>query len=348
MKRRCIAAFAAILAVFFLTASIPLSDTTIPTSDIPLIDAPTISADTRYILVEQGADPLLLEAAAYLAERLSGGLAVEEARFPHKELHRDDVVLILLDGGAHSNWCSSFQLLSLPFLYTDYDHYTMALNSKPVQEHVAKELAGKNSVPLAAFYGGSDFLLSRVNLDDPASLVGTVVDGESFPDPESIPLLLARSYSVNRAAYEKAGAMVQTEPSRSLRIQKLKENTAQIAEFSFAEPLSPSDLPIDELFFTRSWQSTRTYWLLADSGYYDSLSPSKRAELKEAVAALFPRIDKAILQKEDNVAKQLVDNRVILSRDFSKTRALLNQYIQRALPPLSLDEQQLLAYLSNL
>ncbi|MCL2056160.1 MAG: hypothetical protein FWH02_02945 [Oscillospiraceae bacterium] len=298
------------------------------------------------IIIPPNSGAHILGAAAALARELSGkwaGLefAVHESPDPPSALSSGDALLAFTPVG---DWSRTAALLSSPFLYESYEHFSMSMNSRTVLGAVGKETAAAKTTPLAVFYTGSAFLLSSINPNNYRSFRSAVIseggdfteeyeteeggedEDEDVPEESAItPALAMISHNTQRRhAYTAAGSVVTVISDPSARLEKLLDGQLQIAEFSAREGLSPAETH-DGIRLTASWQDIRPLWLLADSGWLDSLTGTQERELREAVSKLFHAIDQSYLREDLAVFAQFSGWPFIEPGDFSRTRRLLSR-----------------------
>ncbi|MDL2234500.1 hypothetical protein LJC63_13120 [Ruminococcaceae bacterium OttesenSCG-928-L11] len=324
-------------------ATVELSEIAIP------LDSPR--EDASYILVEHGVDETVKAAAEAFAqdlERQTGGAyLVRETEYILRDLSDEGVHFAFLDGEDYRTWCDAFRPLSRPFLYTGYNHFTMSVNSEKVMSYVRAEMRTKGAVPVAAFYLGSDVLVSDVNLYDYTSFAGAIIDGDDAPIPETIPTLLMNGDSYTRwYAYDKAGSFVQVELDAAARAQALQTGEAEIAEFA-AGDLALLELESTEgLNLYRTVQHVHTVWLTANPAFYESLSGKPLAAVQEAIAGIYPRIDYVVLEQEGDVLDHVW--REPDSGDLTKTRQALYRSAASLEPALSREETEAVTYIREI
>lgn len=343
--------FVVLLAILLTCGCAAASAATeIPPNPIPL-DAPVEEAGI--LVIPQEADRILENTANIFCkavdESMGLALTVEKSADPLRDIARGEVKFALCDSGRLSESIGMKTLLTGPFLYGSYEHFTMALNSQTVLSALEEKLYPYGGQPLASFYRGSDFLVASLNLDDFTSFRGMMTEGESVPIPGTIPTVLMRTEDAARqSAYERAGAIVLIEKDPAVRFRLLEEDEAQIVEFSFEETIPDVELWREDLYVTRSWQNTRAVWLLGDKELLSRLDSMNQAILSEAVAALYQWIDDATLAAEEEIYSQAMVSHLQKSLDFTRTRRILSQYARAAELSPGEKEEDLLQYIVDI
>jgi hypothetical protein len=231
---------------------------------------PSPEEEAAYILVWRGAEETVHNAAAAFAAKLNGELGlqltVKEADDPARELTEETAKFAFAPDEGDSAWSRYLPVLSIPYLYGNYNHFTMSLNSEMVREAMGEELRPQGIEPLEAYYIGSDYLLSNLNLDDYGSFRIAIPFGSDGPGPEEVPtILLGTEDARRRAVYEQAGGLVVREASATERLRKLSALEAVTGEFAYNEDILIEGDWWESLMVARSWQNTKAMWLLAYS-----------------------------------------------------------------------------------
>ena len=106
-----------------------------------------------------GAD-ILSESEAFSkrVEKLSGGalkIEVKAAKTDTGHLSQGSCDLAFLSSAQAARADDIFAMLSLPFLYDDASHMSLALNSAEIAGILTRRLTNENLMPMAAIYNGS-------------------------------------------------------------------------------------------------------------------------------------------------------------------------------------------------
>lgn len=284
-------------------------------------------------LVEDGND-LFGEAAELFAKKVedySGGYLTVEMRKTENptedflEKHGD---FAFVDSRADGEFSELLTTLALPMLYKDYDTFTMALNSAAVLEVLAADLQRRNAVPLAAFYGGGNFLATLyprssggIDLDS--------VDGEAFSASGSagIPLAALRDDSqigqlLRKRSFELIEGWTAIE-----RLQGINGGTVPLVDFSLEE--------LETVLFERSGvtvlhvgHNLSPEWLIVRADRYQAMPSHYQAAIQEAVTHLFPVLDGSVQKREAELVERLRQNSISVERSFSALQELADEAIQ--------------------
>ena len=241
-----------------------------------------------------------------------------------------------------------FRLFSEPFLFKSYDHFTMSVNSAEILDELNASMT--NVLALAAFYQGSDFIISRMPIDDPAVFIGEIMPESGLPNPKTAPAILMCDSNVTRFnAYASLGAVPIENADINLRIDEIKvELTAAEFSISEADALLAADIDSeDEMQITQTFHNASPLWLLAGTDLSDSLSIFEQAVITDAIAGMFAKIDGEILAKEADLLENLYQRSILPGPDFYKTRRKAREYIDSGIARGTI-EKRILAYIYDI
>jgi hypothetical protein len=319
--------------------------------------SPPSLEETAYIHIWRDAEETVHNAAAAFAAKLNGELGlqltVKESDDPARDLTEQSAKFAFAQGDGDSAWSEYLPVLTTPFLYGSYDHFTMSLNSEAVMEAVGEELRPQGIEPLEVYYGGADFLLSTLDLDDYTTFRGAIPYGEEAEELELIleltpTILLRQENSRLRSVFTQAGSRVEQESAAAERLRLLSAWDAEIAEFAFDEDILLEGEVEGELMAARSWQNIQPLWLLADSAYLEGMTAQDHAILAEIEASLYTHIDRVYLAREDALLAELAERQVRQSTDFTRTRRYLFGFATDLMGELSPTEERLLDYIGEI
>jgi hypothetical protein len=317
--------------------------------------SPSPAEEAAYILIWRGAEETVHNAAAAFAAKLNGELGlqltVKETDNPARALAEETAKFAFARGDGDSTWSKYLPVLSTPFLYGSYDHFTMSLNSETVLEAMGEELRPRGIEPLEAYYIGSEYLLSTLDLDDYSSFRGPASYENADPkleEEEAYTIVLRQEDTRRRFVYEQAGSRVEQETSAAQRLRKLISWEAETCEFAYDEDILSADEWEEELMVVRSWQNSEAMWLLADSAYLEGMTARDRAILEEIEASLYTHIDRVYLAREEALLAELAERQVRQSTDFTRTRRYLSTFTADLVQDLEPLEKHILDYIGEI
>jgi hypothetical protein len=317
--------------------------------------SPSPAEEAAYILIWRDAEEIVHNAASAFAAKLNGELGlqltVKETDDPARALGEETAKFAFARGDSDSAWSKYLPVLTMPFLYSSYDHFTMSLNSETVLGAMEEELRPRGIEPLEAYYIGSEYLLSTLDLDDYNSFRDPASSENADPkleEEETYTIVLRKEDARQRFVYEQAGSRVAWEASAAQRLRKLAAWEVETCEFAYDEDILSVGEWGEELMVARSWQNSKAMWLLADSTYLEGMTARDRAILEEIEASLYTHIDRVYLAREEALLAELAERQVRQSTDFSRTRRYLSGFtadLVRDLEPL---EKHLLDYIGEI
>lgn len=200
---------------------------------------------------------------------------------------------------------SSTACLNEPFLFRNYEHFTMAANSSELLELLGEEMERQSGArPLAAFYTGSSHLVS-------SSPIGTIPDLEDLLEKSGSVLALLDRDSFLSPYLEQLNIRTVEVALSNERKELLLDGEGDFAEFSTAG-LQNNDWLESHLILTPSYHSISFLWLVADSEFMNSLSLPQRAAVLESVASAFPAMEDEVLSREALLFSRLADEGMVI------------------------------------
>lgn len=323
--------------------------------------------------VDERADKRFISAAKNFCDRaveFSNGGTVFSFVFsenPLKDLRAGKVDVILLENAS----VPAFSPMSEAFRYKSYEHFSMTANSAATLSRLS-DILGANV--FSGFYAGSNVFLSCGTLD--SKFKPKRSDEAEVQDAESV--LVTTITDTSTRIFSFLDANVTEETAVDTRIAVLSQ-TNSVVEFSpteldspallsairkknfesFASPSSIDDESGDRdlepvqnepepLVITRAFTDIKPVWLVFALPSYEKLSQTGRMAVAEAAAYMSTDIDGPFLQYEQEKIDLLVDEDVIVSRDFASTRAQALRLADEQASSLSPNEQKLREVISKI
>ena len=321
MKRLIILVCIALICVVAVGCTGSQSSGELPAQEAALqpkaINAPVEPVQTISLLIGAESEQVFLDGAALFAQKvaqLSNGalrIQVVSVEDPGTQFAEENACFALLESSANASFSRFFSVVSQPFLYNSYLHFTSSLNSARVLKYVGEDmLLTKNALPLAAFYTGSPQFISAWR----TSNLALIKDSPILLNPDNGGV----------AAFQALGAIVDEIEDDSLRLQLLTQLEIEGAEFSL-DTLEGADLKGEKFFLTMTYHKIDPLWLVVNGDYYKELSEKERAILQESCAFLFSAIDGKVLEREQAVQNALSDQNITILTDFSAARRVIAQ-----------------------
>lgn len=257
----------------------------------------------RFIVSEDlGAD--MLAAADAFADRVArvsgGGLTIDvrTGRAEFGALSRGDAELMLLRNTQLARANSMFSMFTLPFLYDDNRHMSLALNAQDVRAQVNEALAGQGVSVLTAIYTGGLFFVSD------ASELRTPDDFRDLPiamrtdSSDKLTLLGALGARVVPYSKDAIPAAFDTQaqylPSDGQTPQTVAIGTAEVD----ASQLKQIDADPNTLYLIKSYHTCTPVWLAANTAAVESLGSYEQAVLSEACVGLLAELEERFITTE--------------------------------------------------
>lgn len=284
------------------------------------------------LLLDEQTDPIARQAAEVFAEDVA---AISEQTLMLTPTIVEDAVeayqagqgdLVFVDAREDAGFSTELDLLATPLLYRDYSTFSMALNAERMLEVVNAGLQDKESQALAAFYTGSNLLMTvnrqisgQMNL---SQLVGDL--------PEDIPFgAMLVEDTVIAPQMENFGLTVVTQPDSQLRLAAIASHETALAEFRLAE-IAAFNLEGLEWNVIHFGHNISPLWLLLHEDAAGMMTDQQAAVLLEAVAYLFPEIDGKYLDQENAVLTQLKQQGMTVATSFPAFVYAANQQLIEA------------------
>ncbi len=266
---------------------------------------PGQTTQTLRFIVGDGLGADMLAAADAFADRVarvSGGSLTIDVRTGRAEfgaLARGDAELMLLRNTQLARTNSLFSMFTLPFLYDDNRHMSLALNAQDVRAYVNEAIAPQGVSVLTALYTGGLFFVSD------ASEMRTPDDFRDLPiamrtdSADKLALLGALGaqvvpYSRNAipAAFDTQTQYLppggQTTPW-TVTIGTVELEASQLAQIG-ADP--------NTLYLIKSFHTCSPLWLTANTGAVNRLGSYEQAVLAEACAGLLAELEERFIAAE--------------------------------------------------
>ena len=307
--------FAVLLAVLLLCAC----DTPPILTEQPIQEQePSVPVDAQTVLflVDRSMDDVFYQSALRFAGELesltSGGLQIEVQRSAAagSRLLAGQAQFAFVDSKTDQNLSQCFEAVATPFLYANYEVFSMAVNSDQMKDMMTEGMDGA-AVPLGAFYQPSRHLLTTWQPSDYLYFNQARIS----VDPSS----------GSGKGFSRLGAGIADEPDVQERFALIIDGWVEGGEFTLEEITtldwsSSIDSEID-FYLTLTYHTTDPVWLLAAEDFLSSLSAADRAAVTEAVAYLYAEIDGQYIRREEGLVEQLrAQGMLINPADFSMAR----------------------------
>lgn len=270
--------------------------------------APAPAGKTLVMEVDSGlgAD-VLSESGAFAkrVEKLSGGalkIDVKEAKTDTGRLSQGGCDLAFLSSAQAAQADDVFAMLSLPFLYDDASHMSLALNSTEMAGILTRKLAHGDLTPMAAIYNGSRWIVTDKGLLRIPS------------DFKKLILAADVGQTGNVNVFQMFGTVIAASPAQPAvnafnSKQEVKDQSGKpIGRVDAAELTleQVSELLADpqSLFLIRTSHAVAPIWLLANAKAIARLSDYEQAVLKEATAGLIAEMEEDWHEKEQDLIQQ--------------------------------------------
>ena len=269
---------------------------------------PALAGKTLVMEVDSGLDADILsqsEAFAKRVEKLSGGtlkIEVKAAETDTDRLSQGSCDLAFLSSTQAARADDIFAMLSLPFLYDDASHMSLALNSAEIAGILTRRLTNENLMPMAAIYNGSRCVVTDKGLLRVPS------------DFKKLILATDAGQAENVNVFQMFGTVIAASPSQPAvnafnSKQEVKDQNGKLIGNVDAAELTleqVSELLADPqgLFFIRTSHAIAPVWLLANAQTAGTLSNYEQAVLKEATAGLIAEMEEDWREKENGLIQQ--------------------------------------------
>lgn len=201
---------------------------------------------------------------------------------------------------------SIFSMLSLPFLYDDAAHMSLALNSEEMTGILSRKVADKNLMPMAAIYNGSPCIITDKGLlRIPA-------------DFKKLVMAIGADSAPKANAFRTLGALVSADPSQSLvqifnEKQTVRDQNGWDLGRADAVELDLDQVPQlledpNRLFLIRTSHAIQPIWFMANAQSLSQLDDFEKAVLREASAGLIAGMEQIWEEKETDLIKQFKDD----------------------------------------
>lgn len=256
------------------------------------------TAQTLRFIVGNDLGVDMLAAADAFADRVArvsgGSLTIDVRRTGRAEfgaLARGDAELMLLRNTQLVRTDSLFSMFTLPFLYDDNRHMSLALNAQDVRARVNEALAPQGVRVLTAIYTGGLFFVSdeselrtpddfrdlpvamRTDSADKLSLLGALGAQVVPYSKDAIPAAFD-----TQAQYLPPGGQT----PRTVTIGTAEVEASQLAQIE-ADP--------NTLYLIKSYHACAPVWLAANTAAVDGLGAYEQAVLSEACAGLLAELE---------------------------------------------------------
>lgn len=262
--------------------------------------------------VSSNLPPAVLEQADAFADRvmkLSGGLLlidVTTGLADHESVKNGTVDFAFLSNIQLAQLDERFSMLHLPFLYDDYRHMSMALNSDEVLEILGERLAPQNIVPLVAVYRGSNSLVTtRKEVRQPSDFKDLVI---AMHTENAEKLTVFEALSAQVLPYSQTSLM----PALGTTVEILPEDLRLPSENVVVdtiemgiEDVSKLTQDPNKLYLIYSYHTLSPLWLAANAESISQLTTFERAILDEACAGLLSGLERLRIERETNLTEQL-------------------------------------------
>lgn len=314
---------ALLCAMLFLTGCASSSER--PTASLSAAD-PVALGESRsepqiaqgILLVDEHLEQAFFDAAESFAQRLyeySDGtvsLQVQRSTSAASIFTVGAAQLTFLDSRTNPNLTNYFPAVSKPFLYPNYNAFTMALNSQRVLDILSEDIESDISL-LGAFSRPSHHLVSTWQSTNIAAFASaTVAVDPAAGSAEGFRFLGSETVAVENA---------------SERARGLIDGEYDAAEMTLEEMLSVNWRGTD-YYLTMTWHTSSPVWLASGNSFLSSLDRRQRAALDEALAWMFADIDGIYNIWERQFQNELAQQGLLLSEDFALAReeVFLNTY----------------------
>lgn len=286
---------------------------------VPTASPPAVQVCELVFAVDTRLDPVFATAAQTFAEKVNGmssgklDVTVTASSGAAADFAAGNAQFTFVDSKTDADFSSYFHTLSAPYRYKNYENFSVLTNSRRLLDFVGEDMQQcKNALPLAAFYQGSNMLVSRFQMsavrkferaEDETPFTGITIPGTGAS-----------------VALEALGVKITEEVDVSERAFEIVEGSAQIAEFTTAE-LNTVDFSDTGLFLTQSNHTINPKWLVVKEDFYTALSRSDKAALTEACGYLFHIIDDYFLAREAATIAKCKAQGVTSGGNFGSVRA---------------------------
>ena len=260
--------------------------------------SPIRSIQTLQFEVDASLEQKFLDQARLFAkdvERISRGrLMVSVIEKKREVLSESEYDFAYLQNQQLAQFAPSLKTLSLPFLYNDMKHLSLALNSPDIRQLLEERL--KNHVfPLAALSRGDGLFLC---MDAPE---GDSINSNRLMPPyfQGLTIAVHEGNSENIPVFQALGIYAvpfSDEDLLSILNQYVVlDNVTHFingAEATKEEILKKSEFP-DPVYAIETWHNLSPVWFVAQSKTWENLSSWEQAVIQEATAYMIARLEES-------------------------------------------------------
>ena len=271
------------------------------------------AADVQLILaVDLSLEPVFFSAAEDFAARASAisdgelSIHVEWLYNPSQALEHGDIQMAFLKSDDQSLPDIYFEAVSMPFLYSNYSHFTNIINNTRILNMITHgSLDSIEARPIAGFYRPANRLVTIWPLEEYHFL--------------SEAMIALNPQSRSSDALQAIGATILPIYSPQERAELIMSGDIQGAEFTLAELLDIQWIG-QELHVTDIGHDLSPVWLFADDDTLRSLTPLQRAYITESSAYLFNTIDGSFLAEDRRYRTSLEGYNFLFTGYFAPIR----------------------------
>lgn len=260
--------------------------------------SPMRSVQTLQFEVEEGLEQKFLEQARLFAkdvERISQGrLMVSVIERKKRALAKSEYDFAYLQNQYLAQLAPSLKTLSLPFLYNDMKHLSLALNSPDIRQLIEEQLK-LHVFPLAALSRGDGLILC---MEAPE---GDSINSSRLMPPyfQGLTVAVHEGNSEIISVFQALGMYAVSSPEEDLlsilNQYIISDDTAHFingVEATKEEILKKTEFP-DPLYGIETWHNLSPIWFIAQSNTWENLSGWEQAVIQEATAYMIARFEES-------------------------------------------------------
>ncbi|MEM1484775.1 TRAP transporter substrate-binding protein DctP [Oscillospiraceae bacterium PP1C4] len=267
---------------------------------------------TLHFQVSSNLQPEVLEQTDAFADRvaaLSGGMLQIEVMTglpDDKTVKTKEADLAFLSNIQMAQADQLFSMFSMPFLYDDDTHMSVALNSEEIRSVLSQRLSSRGMVPLMAVYNGSNYLATdRRELRKPSDFKGLVIAMRT-DNADKLMFFEALGAKVLPYTLSTVVPLFKTKVEILPKDLKLPSEivTVDTVELSLEQTLQLLPDP-QTLYLINTYHSLSPLWIVANRDVMSQLSDYERAILDEGLAGLVSELERLKIAHEQELLTQV-------------------------------------------